>query len=69
MTECCGDCRFWLRDRAEDGVCRRYAPKPSATAECKEMITLTFEPRWPTTFIDWWCGEFEGPPEPYSRSI
>jgi hypothetical protein len=45
----CGECVYWTRLRAEDGVCRRHAPATAARAN--EVA------HWPLTHIRQVCGE------------
>ena len=61
MNEKCGSCRFW-RDLEDDGLglCRRRSP----TEAVKVHPDLCSSDLWPTTFTDWWCGEFEPRPTP-----
>ena len=55
--QCCGNCRFWLRQDGDWGRCRRYAPRP--------VVRDRTNPRTVPHIADWvnvrssdWCGEW-----------
>lgn len=51
----CSTCKFWQARPTGDGVCRRYAPKPTVI-----LHTAGINPGlvWPATRADEWCGEY-----------
>jgi hypothetical protein len=48
MTPKCDNCDFFT-----GSTCRRYAPRPSLTAEYAEVV-------WPKVFPDQFCGDWSG---------
>lgn len=49
-VENCGLCMYWaaIPPQKTNGLCRRYPPQVPGDAL-----------RWPTTFKNHWCGDFE----------
>ena len=59
----CDRCRFWIKDKEEDGDanCRRYPPTPFLRAAMNPitqeqgMVILAY---WPKTRPELWCGKY-----------
>lgn len=48
----CKDCKWYNTDEiTNEGMCRKYAPKPTSMGD---SMTL-----WPSVLEKDWCGEFE----------
>jgi hypothetical protein len=63
VSESCGNCRFWLSKQADEGECRRYAPRPTLRPrEDEEGTVLPLFAYFPQMFEDEWCGEFQPRP-------
>jgi hypothetical protein len=62
MTAHCSSCRFWESpwEKAEIGLCRRYAPRPSR----RDGVGCGAD--WPMTSEDDFCGEHEPKQQPDS---
>ena len=57
MSKKCLNCKFWKADDGEkEGLCRKYAPRPSVP---KSFGGDLFPCQWPKTSAEDWCGEFE----------
>jgi hypothetical protein len=57
----CIDCAYFLHIKypdEENGICRRYAPKPFLGEECVP-VKQTW---WPKVAVDDWCGEYKPGP-------
>ncbi|UCG56367.1 MAG: hypothetical protein JSU70_16075 [Phycisphaerales bacterium] len=59
-NEKCGQCRFFVPEKAEDGKgeCRRHSPRPGPSFQIGGK-DVGREPRWPEVDADCCCGEFE----------
>lgn len=54
----CKTCRYWHNpepEDAEDGQCRRYAPRPVVDTSKDETDTIV---AWPMVMRVDWCGEW-----------
>jgi hypothetical protein len=58
MDETCGNCRFWVASRNEEGegTCHRHAPRCVMSGQMTEDGIDTV---WPWVAAEDWCGEWE----------
>lgn len=60
----CSNCKFWKEIKhspIDEGLCRRYAPKPSLV-ECNMENEKQYSESavfWPLTEVSDWCGEYQ----------
>ena len=55
---CCGECIYWQENPQNEGLCRRYAPRPATMQESKYQYE-NFTACFPLTIKYDWCGEAE----------
>lgn len=63
MVNECSNCRFWLKEGAEDpGVCRRYPPsvvaRPSGVVHGGQGGQVEIRAFFPNMMSFAWCGEW-----------